>query len=101
MRLLTLAAGVAVGYVLGTRAGREKYDKIVEGARNLADQPTVVQAKNKIQEMVGAGTDAAGRKLSAATDTVTHKLDTVAAGSGSTAPKRKTQTAGDTIVTTP
>ncbi|GAA1810604.1 hypothetical protein GCM10009682_35280 [Luedemannella flava] len=79
MRLLTLAAGVAVGYVLGTRAGREKYDKIVEGARNLADQPPVVQAKHKIQEIVGAGTDAAGRKLNAATDAVTHKLDTVAA----------------------
>ncbi|GAA1776961.1 hypothetical protein [Luedemannella helvata] len=103
MRLLTLAAGVAVGYVLGTRAGREKYDKIVEGARNLADQPPVVQAKSRFQELVGAGTDAASRKLGAATDAVTHKLDTVATDSATTtAPRKRTKPAEEgTIVTTP
>jgi hypothetical protein len=44
MRLLTLAAGLATGYVLGTRAGRGKYEQIVEGARQLRANPTMAQA---------------------------------------------------------
>lgn len=45
MRLLTLAAGIATGYVLGTRAGRGKYEQIVEGARQLRANPTLAQAQ--------------------------------------------------------
>ena len=45
MRLLTLAAGLAAGYVLGTRAGRGKYEQIVEGAKQLRDNPTLAQAQ--------------------------------------------------------
>jgi hypothetical protein len=45
MRLLTLAAGVAAGYVLGTRAGRGKYEQIVEGARQLRANPSLAQAQ--------------------------------------------------------
>jgi uncharacterized membrane protein len=45
MRLLTLAAGLATGYVLGTRAGRGKYEQIVEGARQLRANPTLAQAQ--------------------------------------------------------
>lgn len=35
MRLRTVAA-LAAGYVLGTRAGRDRYDQIVEAARHSA-----------------------------------------------------------------
>jgi hypothetical protein len=37
MKVLALAAGLAAGYVLGTKAGRERYNQIVQGARKLAD----------------------------------------------------------------
>ncbi|MCY1136540.1 hypothetical protein OWR29_00915 [Actinoplanes sp. Pm04-4] len=33
MRVIKLATGLAIGYVLGSRAGREKYDQIVATAR--------------------------------------------------------------------
>ena len=56
MRLLTLATGLAVGYVLGTRAGREKYDQIAESARNFAEQPTVAQTTAKVKEKLGLST---------------------------------------------
>jgi hypothetical protein len=36
MRLMGFVAGVAVGYVLGTRDGRQRYDQLLAGARNLA-----------------------------------------------------------------
>lgn len=35
MRTLTFAAGLAAGYVLGARAGREKYEQIVTGVQKL------------------------------------------------------------------
>ena len=63
MRTLTFAAGAVAGYVLGTRAGREKYEQIVAGARNFAQQPQVSQAQTKIKEMVGSGKDAVTQKM--------------------------------------
>ena len=36
MRIGKLAAGLAVGYVLGARAGREKYDRIAAAARHVS-----------------------------------------------------------------
>ncbi len=63
MKVVTLAAGVAVGYVLGTRAGREKYEQIAAGARKLSGHPAVVQAQEKAKEAFSAGTDAVTAKL--------------------------------------
>ncbi|WP_327086319.1 YtxH domain-containing protein [Nonomuraea sp. NBC_01738] len=41
---MTFAAGLAVGYVLGSRAGRERYEQIKRTARRVADSPTVQEA---------------------------------------------------------
>jgi hypothetical protein len=46
---LTFAAGAAVGFVLGTRAGRERYDDIVRTARKLLDSPSVHEAAGVVQ----------------------------------------------------
>ncbi|MET7425087.1 hypothetical protein [Dactylosporangium sp. NPDC005555] len=54
MRLLTLAAGLATGYVLGTRAGRGKYEQIVEGARQLRANPTFAQASATAKHLATA-----------------------------------------------
>jgi SLT domain-containing protein len=59
MRILTLAAGVAVGYVLGSRAGREKYEEIAATARKMSEHPTVVQAQEKAKELLNNGAQAA------------------------------------------
>ncbi|GIE91042.1 hypothetical protein [Actinoplanes regularis] len=52
MGMLKLAAGVAVGYVLGSRAGREQYEKIASTARRLSAHPTVVQAQEKAKAVI-------------------------------------------------
>lgn len=39
--MLGFLAGVATGYVLGARAGRERYDQILRSYRRVADHPTV------------------------------------------------------------
>ncbi|PJE94352.1 hypothetical protein CUT44_29340 [Streptomyces carminius] len=41
---LTFVVGVAVGYVLGTRAGRERYEKLRKSARQFAENPAVRNA---------------------------------------------------------
>ena len=38
---LTFIAGLALGYVLGTRAGRERYEKLKKSAREIAQNPAV------------------------------------------------------------
>ncbi|KNB52965.1 hypothetical protein [Streptomyces caatingaensis] len=38
---LTFIAGAAVGYVLGARAGRERYEALRKGAQRIAGNPAV------------------------------------------------------------
>ncbi|MBO7938178.1 MULTISPECIES: hypothetical protein [Streptomyces] len=38
---LTFVVGLAVGYVLGTRAGRERYEQLKKSARQVAQNPAV------------------------------------------------------------
>ena len=57
MAILKLAAGVAIGYVLGSRAGRERYEQIAETARKVSAHPTVVQAQEQAKSLIGTGVD--------------------------------------------
>ncbi|SFC03027.1 hypothetical protein [Streptomyces aidingensis] len=66
MRKLMFVAGAAVGYVLGARAGRERYEKIAGAARNVAGNPAV---RNSVDSAVQAGRQAAAK----AADAVGHR----------------------------
>lgn len=55
-KLMFLGAG-AVGYVLGAKAGRERYDQIATQAQKLRTNPTVQQ---KVDEVKDAAKEAAG-----------------------------------------
>ena len=67
MKKLPILAGVAVGYVLGSKAGRERYEQIRTGAMKVAGNPTVRAATSKAQ---GAATDAVTTAASTAADKV-------------------------------
>ena len=41
MKRVVFGTGLAVGYVLGARAGRERYEAIARTVRSLADRPEV------------------------------------------------------------
>jgi hypothetical protein len=49
-RALTLATGAAVGYVAGTRAGREKYERMKLRVHAVGRQPAVVDLRENLQE---------------------------------------------------
>ena len=68
-----VATGFAAGYVLGTRAGRQRYEQLAEAARRVRDDPTV-------QSAVGAVQDQAARLYAGGKSAVTHKLGSTRAG---------------------
>ncbi|MEU6771400.1 YtxH domain-containing protein [Streptomyces sp. NPDC046759] len=64
---LTFVAGLALGYVLGTRAGRERYEQLKKSARRLAQNPTV---RNTAETAAQQGRQYAGKAF----HTVSHKV---------------------------
>ena len=46
---LMFITGLAAGFVLGSRAGREKYEEIRAGAKKFMDNPTVQEAAGAAQ----------------------------------------------------
>jgi hypothetical protein len=54
MGKLSLGLGLAVGYVLGARAGKEKYDQIVQAASGVMGRPEVQQAVSQAVEQARA-----------------------------------------------
>ncbi|MCO1339512.1 hypothetical protein BJH93_11500 [Kocuria polaris] len=52
MRILTFLAGAALGYVLGARAGREKYEAIRDKASELWDDPRTREQVSRVTSAV-------------------------------------------------
>ncbi|MEU9207865.1 YtxH domain-containing protein [Streptomyces sp. NPDC048415] len=55
---LTFVAGVALGYVLGTRAGRERYEQLKKSARQVSQNPAV---RNTAETAAQQGREFAGK----------------------------------------
>lgn len=68
---LSFLVGAAAGYVLGARAGRERYETIVRVARRFAGSQTVQSAAGVLQAQV---------------DEITHRVRGVVAAKVSGAP---------------
>ncbi|MFC5178019.1 hypothetical protein [Nocardioides taihuensis] len=51
MSKLTLLAAGAAGYVLGARAGRQRYDQIAQTARSVMGNPKVQAARQQAQDV--------------------------------------------------
>jgi hypothetical protein len=66
MRLyrVSFVAGFAVGFVAGSRAGREKYDQMVKLAKATAENPAVQQAAGAIQAQASSLASTAASKVS-------------------------------------
>ncbi|WP_440709168.1 YtxH domain-containing protein [Herbiconiux sp. YIM B11900] len=61
---IVFVVGLATGYVLGTRAGRERYEQIKAGADKVWNTPAVQSGVDKVQEFAGARVDAVKADLS-------------------------------------
>jgi hypothetical protein len=52
---LGIAVGMAAGYVLGTRAGRERYQQLTASAKRFADQPSLQRLQDELNGLFGSG----------------------------------------------
>lgn len=66
MKKLMLLAAAGAGYVLGAKAGRERYEQIVAGARRVRQDP-------RVQEKVHQATEAVREQAPVVADTVKEK----------------------------
>jgi hypothetical protein len=90
-----LAVGLAVGYLLGARAGRERYERLAELAREVARRPQVRRLTDRVRSGLGAS---ANRALGTAADRL-ERARTAMPPSGADAtasPEPRTEPAGAT-----
>lgn len=50
---ITFAAGLAIGYVLGAKAGRARYEQLARAARKVAESPVVKETAGAVGNQVG------------------------------------------------
>ncbi|WP_405879600.1 YtxH domain-containing protein [Streptomyces sp. NBC_01136] len=73
---LTFVAGLVLGYVLGTRAGRERYEQLKKSAREVAQNPAV---RNTAETAAQQGREFAGKAFHTVSEKVgDHVPDSVA-----------------------
>jgi len=60
MKRLILLIGLGIGYVLGSKAGREQYRKIKDTANKTWQSPAVRNAAEKVEAFVGDKAPALG-----------------------------------------
>lgn len=72
-KLLVLIAG-GVGYVLGTKAGRERYDQIMKSFNKVKDDPRVQEKAQQAADLAKEKAPVVKDKLGEAADTATSKV---------------------------
>jgi cell division septum initiation protein DivIVA len=77
-KLLVLAVGIAVGYVLGARAGREQYDAMKKSALTLWENPRVSKARKDVEAYARAQAPIIRERAEAVAKDVTEKATATA-----------------------
>ncbi len=92
---ILFVAGLGLGYVLGTRAGREKYEELKAAALKVWNDPRLQKQVDAAQEFVK---DKAPEVAEFVSDNAKKVVDKV---SGKTTPAKKPTTTRSTGTTTP
>ena len=95
---LGMVVGAAVGYVLGAKAGRERYEQITASARQLLDKPQVKKVVDSVPGGLGARVEQVANR---AADKVAQAGDKVASGTSGSTSGTTTTTTTPTTPTTP
>ncbi|MFF3858195.1 YtxH domain-containing protein [Streptomyces sp. NPDC002209] len=74
---VTFVVGLALGYVLGTRAGRERYEQMKKSARGIAQNPAV---RNAAETAGQTGREYAGKAFAVVSDKVGNAVPASVAG---------------------
>jgi hypothetical protein len=78
MSKLSLLVAAGAGYVLGARAGRQRYEQIAATARKVADNPKVQRVAHRAQgaaaQQAAAAAEVAKDKVSSAASSAADKV---------------------------
>lgn len=91
MSKLSFLAGVGVGYVLGARAGRERYEQIKSGAQGAWNNPKVQETVSHAQDFAAQKAPEVQHRLVETASTAVHKVsEKVGSGDGAREAERDT-----------
>jgi hypothetical protein len=91
--VLATAAGIGVGYVLGARAGRAKFDELKAQAQRIVTDPDVRQKVADLPNQVRENLPKAQSVVTDAIKTATEKVQSAAPGSSHEGPTDEDSTA--------
>ena len=74
MKKLTLLIAGGIGYVLGTRAGRERYEQIKKAATRVKDDPRVQEKAAQAADLAKEKAPVVKDKVAAAASTAADKV---------------------------
>jgi hypothetical protein len=102
-----LLVGLGAGYVLGAKAGRERYQQIVEATRSFLDNPGVQRLTDEVGKTVNMGKDrvstATSRKVEQVSNTLADQATKAKDAVGSSGSKQNdaAKSASSSTSTTP
>jgi len=99
MGKLTAGLGFGAGYLLGARAGRERYDQLTKAAARLAQHPQVQQAGDRVKTLAEEKLQTVpgrwGQRATASTATLRRRASSAGAESTETPPYPAADPAGE------
>jgi hypothetical protein len=92
--------GLGAGYVLGTKAGQERYEQIVGAAKQLRENPGVQRLTGEVNKTVSAGKDRVAETAAAKADQAKETVASKVSKGDSSGPGTTTTSPTDPISTT-
>jgi hypothetical protein len=78
--------GLGTGYVLGTKAGQERYQQLVDAAGRLRQNPSVQRLTGEVNKTVSAGKDRVAETAAAKADQAKEAVSSKVGNAGSSRP---------------
>jgi hypothetical protein len=86
--------GLGAGYVLGTKAGQERYQQIVDAAGKLRENPGVQRLTGEVNRTVSVGKDRVAETAAAKADEAKEAVASKVGGNSGTSSTTTSTTSG-------
>ncbi len=77
MKLIIFLAGVGVGYVFGSKQGRQAYERIKRQVNGFTQSAPVQQVAGDVKDLAGKAASELGDRVSDVVDKASDKLDDI------------------------
>ena len=86
MKFIIFLAGVGVGFVIGSKAGRSAYEDLRRTWQGFSNSDPVQQVKGEVRDLAGKASDKLGDKVTEVVGKASDKLDDVTGKKADTTP---------------